>query len=59
LTGDRAPGDFGIKSFGKTPAAVRDYELKEVRNGRLAMWAAAAILAQGSFTSTGAIDNLF
>jgi light-harvesting complex I chlorophyll a/b binding protein 1 len=58
-SGDRAPGDFGIKSLGKTASAVKDYELKEVRNGRLAMFAAAGILLQGATTGTGAIDNLF
>ena len=55
----RAPGDFGIKSVGKTAAQVKDFELKEIRNGRLAMWAAAGILLQGTVTNTGAVDNLF
>mmetsp|Transcript_25013 Transcript_25013/g.22730 ORF Transcript_25013/g.22730 Transcript_25013/m.22730 type:complete len:209 (+) Transcript_25013:70-696(+) len=58
-SGDRAPGDFGFKSWGKTPSEVKSYELKEIRNGRLAMWAAAGILLQGSVTDTGAVDNLF
>ena len=57
--GDRAPGDFGIKSWGKSDKEKKDYELKEIRNGRLAMWGAAAILMQGLTTDTGALDNLF
>lgn len=55
-SGDRAPGDFGFKSMGKNAAAVKDYELKEIRNGRLAMWAAAGILLQGATNHYGAIE---
>lgn len=55
----RTPGDFGIKNFGKTEAQKKDYELKEIRNGRLAMWAAMGILMQGATTGTGALSNLF
>lgn len=58
-SGDRAPGEFGFKSFGKTPKEIKEYEVKEIRNGRLAMWAAAGILLQGATTGTGALDNLF
>mmetsp|Transcript_14489 Transcript_14489/g.24088 ORF Transcript_14489/g.24088 Transcript_14489/m.24088 type:complete len:210 (-) Transcript_14489:311-940(-) len=58
-SGDRAPGDFGIKNYGKTPAQVESYALKEIRNGRLAMWAAAGMLVQGATTTEGAIGNLF
>lgn len=47
-TGDRAPGEFGFNplGFGKTPATASDLAEKEVANGRLAMWAAAGLLAQ-------------
>lgn len=60
-SGDRAPGDFGFNplNMGKTPASAKDLALKEIRNGRLAMWAAAGILLQGATTGTGALDNLF
>lgn len=60
-SGDRAPGDFSFNplNFGKSPAAAKDLALKEIRNGRLAMWAAAGILLQGMTTGEGALDNLF
>jgi len=60
-SGDRAPGEFGFNplKFGTTEASKKDLALKEVRNGRLAMIAAAGILLQGSTTSTGALGNLF
>lgn len=59
--GDRAPGDFGFNplNFGKSPASAKDLAVKEVRNGRLAMWAAAGILLQGVTTQQGALENLF
>ena len=60
-SGDRAPGDFGFNplNFGKTPATAKDLALKEIRNGRLAMWAAAGILLQGATTGSGALENAF
>ncbi len=60
-SGDRAPGEFGFNplNFGKTPAAAKDFALKEVRNGRLAMFAAAGILLQAATTHEGALENLF
>lgn len=60
-SGDRAPGDFGFNplKLGRTPASAADYANKEIRNGRLAMWAAAGMLLQGSITSDGALGNLF
>ena len=51
-SGDRAPGDFGIKG------STKDLALKEIRNGRLAMWAAAGILMQGTVTGESALQNL-
>ena len=46
--GDRAPGDFGFNplKFGKSEGTQKDFAQKEIRNGRLAMWAAAGILIQ-------------
>ena len=60
-SGDRAPGDFGFNplKLGRTPASAKDYANKEIRNGRLAMWAAAGMLLQGTVTSEGALGNLF
>lgn len=60
-SGDRAPGDFGFNplNMGKTSESAKDLALKEVRNGRLAMWAAAGMLMQGATTSNGALGNLF
>eukprot|EP00638_Chattonella_subsalsa_P012540 CAMPEP_0117778486 /NCGR_PEP_ID=MMETSP0948-20121206/1022_1 /TAXON_ID=44440 /ORGANISM="Chattonella subsalsa, Strain CCMP2191" /LENGTH=211 /DNA_ID=CAMNT_0005605821 /DNA_START=67 /DNA_END=699 /DNA_ORIENTATION=+ len=54
-SGDRAPGDFGFDplGFSKNPAAAKDLALKEIRNGRLAMWAAAGMLLQGVTTHEG------
>jgi len=49
-SGDRAPGEFGFNplKFGQTEATKKDLALKEIRNGRLAMIAAAGLLAQES-----------
>jgi light-harvesting complex I chlorophyll a/b binding protein 1 len=58
-SGDRAPGDFGFDPLnfkgGKDYASL---EMKEVANGRLAMFAAMGLLVQGSSTSEGGIENL-
>lgn len=60
-SGDRAPGEFGFNplNMGKTEASRKDLALKEVRNGRLAMWAAAGMLMQASTTDEGLLGNLF
>jgi len=60
-SGDRAPGDFGFNplNLGKTPSSYKDLAEKEISNGRLAMWAAAGILLQGSITGAGALENAF
>ena len=59
-SGDRAAGDFGFNplGMGKTEASKKDLALKEIRNGRLAMWAAAGMLLQGSTTGGGLLENL-
>lgn len=60
-TGERAPGDFGFNpgKVGKSEAQQKDYATKEIRNGRLAMWAAAGILLQGTVTDKGALEAFF
>jgi hypothetical protein len=60
-SGDRAPGDFGFNpiKFGKSEASQKDLALKEIRNGRLAMWAAAGILLQATVTKEGALEAMF
>ena len=60
-SGDRAPGDFGFNplNFGKSDKEKKDLAVKEIRNGRLAMWAAAGMLLQGTTTGEGALQNLF
>jgi len=35
-----------------------EMELKEVNNGRLAMWAAAGMLMQGTFTHQSMLSNM-
>lgn len=42
----RAPGFFAFNpmGMGKTDASMKDLEVKEIRNGRLAMWGCAGIL---------------
>ena len=42
----RAPGFFAFNpmSMGKTAQSMKDLELKEIRNGRLAMWGTVGIL---------------
>eukprot|EP01041_Mallomonas_annulata_P012432 gene12432-26151_t len=60
-SGDRAPGFFGFNplKFGTSEASMKDLAVKEVRNGRLAMWAAAGILMQEVTTSKGALEAIF
>ena len=57
--GDRAPGDFNFNplNYGKSDKEKKELALKEIRNGRLAMWAAAGLLLQGTTTSGGLLDN--
>ena len=61
-SGERAPGDFGFNplNFGLSEATAKSFATKEIRNGRLAMWAAAGMLMQGAITpGQGALSNLF
>lgn len=58
-TGERSPGDFGFDPLrlGNTEAKRKDYAVKEIRNGRLAMLAAAGILFQEATTSGSALSG--
>ena len=59
-SGNRAPGDFGLDPLKIKGTPKWDkYALNEVKNGRLAMWAAMGELIQGVTTDDGALGNLF
>jgi light-harvesting complex I chlorophyll a/b binding protein 4 len=50
---DRAPGDFGFDPLGlfpTDPARQKDYQLSELKNGRLAMIAIGGMVAGASVT---------
>lgn len=60
-TGLRGPGEFGLDPLGFSkgdPEAFARLQAQEIANGRLAMFAAAGELVQGSTTHHGAIENL-
>eukprot|EP00903_Cladosiphon_okamuranus_P007818 g7564.t1 len=59
-SGDREPGDFGLDPLNimGNPEKRAKYQLQEIKNGRLAMWAAAGMIMQGVTTDGGALDNL-
>jgi len=61
VSGERGPGEFGFDpmGFSKDPAAAKDLALKEVTNGRLAMFAAMGLIVQGFSTHKGGFENLF
>jgi len=58
-SGERAPGDFGFDPLNLGKKNLARLQLNEVKNGRLAMWAAAGCILQGTTTDEGAIGNLF
>ena len=60
-TGLRGPGEFGLDPLGFSkgdPEKFARLQAQEIANGRLAMWAAAGELVQGTTTHHGAIENL-
>jgi len=60
-SGDREPGDFGLDPLGflkGDAASVERLKAQEIKNGRLAMWAAAGLIMQGCSTDQGGIENL-
>ncbi|CAN0298135.1 unnamed protein product, partial [Laminaria digitata] len=59
-SGNREPGDFGIDPLNLhlNPEKKAKFQLQEIKNGRLAMWAAAGMIMQGVTTSGSAMDNL-
>lgn len=53
---DRRPGDFGFDPLGLYPSdtkAQEEMQLKELKNGRLAMIAIGGMVAQASITGHG------
>jgi len=59
--GDRAPGDYNFDplGFGNDPQKIKTLQLKEIKNGRLGMIAAAGLILQGCMTHQGGLENLF
>jgi len=55
-TGERAPGDFGFNPL--EFEITEELSLKEVKNGRLAMWAVLGMIFQGTNTHEPIFDNL-
>jgi len=60
-SGMREPGEFGLDplQFKKNPEGYKKLQLHEVKNGRLAMFAAAGEIMQGWTTDDGALGNLY
>jgi len=56
----RAAGDYNFDplKMASSPQKMKEMQLKEVKNGRLAMMAAMGLMAQGTITHQGALDNL-
>ena len=60
-SGDREPGDFYLDPLGfrkGDPDAFKRLQVQEIKNGRLAMWAAAGLILQGCTTHQGGIEAL-
>jgi hypothetical protein len=56
----RTPGDFGFDplGFGKNPANIADFQLKEIKHSRLAMIAFGGLLHQQLLYKTGTLAQL-
>mmetsp|Transcript_9679 Transcript_9679/g.31041 ORF Transcript_9679/g.31041 Transcript_9679/m.31041 type:complete len:135 (-) Transcript_9679:197-601(-) len=54
--GTRAPGDWGFNPL--KFKVTEEMSLKEIQNGRIAMWAAAGLIAQGTVTHEPSYANL-
>jgi len=56
----REPGDYYLDPLNvkSDPAKKARYQWSELRNGRLAMFAALGAIAQGMSTHEGAVDNI-
>lgn len=53
---DRAPGDYGFDPIGlkpQSPEKLKEYQLAELKNGRLAMIAIGGMVAGASITGNG------
>jgi light-harvesting complex I chlorophyll a/b binding protein 1 len=60
-SGDRAPGDFYLDPLGFAkgdPEKLKRLQTQEIKNGRLAMWAASGLILQGCTTHQGGIEAL-
>mmetsp|Transcript_11266 Transcript_11266/g.38405 ORF Transcript_11266/g.38405 Transcript_11266/m.38405 type:complete len:198 (+) Transcript_11266:44-637(+) len=56
----RAPGDIGFDPLGLSANGIRaDYQLAELKNGRLAMIASIAFIVQTALTGKGIIESTF
>lgn len=60
LEGEREPGYFGFDPLGmaKTPEAMKTYQLKEIKNGRLAMCAFGGLYHAYLMSHEGALSQL-
>ncbi|GMH71235.1 hypothetical protein TL16_g05596, partial [Triparma laevis f. inornata] len=60
-SGDRDPGDFYLDPLGfrkGDPEKFERLKVQEIKNGRLAMWAASGLILQGCTTHQGGIEAL-
>ena len=60
-SGDREPGDFMLDPLGFSKGEPEKFErlkVQEIKNGRLAMWAASGLILQGCTTHQGGIEAL-